>query len=80
MDSWDQPQRINVKNLIENKFRRRKSKTECCHVFIGSVSYADKKKLLDKQEEIREVKQLDDWKPAVSIFSAVLVGFTDKST
>ncbi|XP_026197458.1 spermatogenesis-associated serine-rich protein 1 [Anabas testudineus] len=44
------------------------------------VSYADKKKLLDKQEEIREVKQLDDWKPAVSIFSAVLVGFNDKST
>lgn len=47
---------------------------------IGSVHYAAKQKLLDKQEEIQEVKQLDDWKPAVNIFAAVLEGSDDKAS
>ncbi|XP_065820072.1 spermatogenesis-associated serine-rich protein 1 [Labrus bergylta] len=42
------------------------------------VPYTEKKKLLDKQEEIQEVKQLDDWKPAVDIFTAVLEGLNGK--
>lgn len=49
-------------------------------VYSGSVSYADKKRLREKQEEIQEVKQLDDWKPAVSIITAVLEGSDDKAS
>ncbi|XP_067428861.1 spermatogenesis-associated serine-rich protein 1 isoform X4 [Thunnus thynnus] len=44
------------------------------------VPYLEKKKLLDKEEEIQEVKQLDEWKPAVGIFTAVLEGLDDKAS
>ncbi|XP_030260561.1 spermatogenesis-associated serine-rich protein 1 isoform X2 [Sparus aurata] len=36
------------------------------------VPYSEKKRLLDKQEEIQEVKQLEEWKPAVGIVTALL--------
>lgn len=48
--------------------------------FIDSVPYLEKQRLLDKEEEIQEVKQLDEWKPAVGIFTAVLQGFDDKAS
>ncbi|XP_051264523.1 spermatogenesis-associated serine-rich protein 1-like isoform X2 [Dicentrarchus labrax] len=44
------------------------------------VPYPEKKRLLDRQEEIQEVKQLDEWKPAVCIFTAVLEGLDDKAS
>lgn len=47
--------------------------------FIDSVPYLEKKRLLDRQEEIQEVKQLDEWKPAVGIFTAVLEGLDDNA-
>lgn len=40
--------------------------------FTYRVPYSEKKRLLDKQVEIQEVKQLDEWKPAVGIFPALL--------
>ncbi|KAM7367595.1 hypothetical protein PAMP_013881 [Pampus punctatissimus] len=43
------------------------------------VPYLEKKRLLDKDEEIQEVKQLDEWKPAVGIFTAVLEGLHHKA-
>lgn len=43
-----------------------------CISFIDSVPYSEKKRLLDKQEEIQEVKQLEEWKPAVGIVTALL--------
>ncbi len=43
-------------------------------VFTHRVLYSEKKRLLDKQVEIQEVKQLDEWKPAVGIFPALLTG------
>lgn len=46
--------------------------------FPRSVSYAEKKRLLEKHKEVQEVKQLDEWKPAVSIFTAVLEDLDDK--
>ncbi|KAM7395032.1 hypothetical protein PAMA_006671 [Pampus argenteus] len=44
-----------------------------------SVPYLEKKRLLDKDEEIQEVKQLDEWKPAVGIFTAVSEGLDNKA-
>lgn len=43
-------------------------------------AYSEKKRLLDKQEDIHEVKQLDEWKPAVDIFTAVLEGLGNKAS
>ncbi|XP_036941313.1 spermatogenesis-associated serine-rich protein 1 [Acanthopagrus latus] len=44
------------------------------------VPYSEKKRLLDKQEEIQEVKQLDEWRPAVGIFTAVLEELENKAS
>nr|XP_026174961.1 spermatogenesis-associated serine-rich protein 1 [Mastacembelus armatus] len=39
------------------------------------VSYVDKRRI---DAEIEEVKQLDEWKPVISIFTAVLEALDDK--
>ncbi|XP_076611733.1 uncharacterized protein spats1 [Chaetodon auriga] len=43
------------------------------------VPYLEKKRLLDKQEEVQEVKQLDEWRPAAGVFTAVLQGLVTAS-
>ncbi|XP_027140362.1 uncharacterized protein spats1 isoform X4 [Larimichthys crocea] len=44
-----------------------------------SMSYSEKRRLLDKQKEMEEVKQLDEWRPTVSIFTTLLDGLNDKA-
>uniref|UniRef100_UPI003AACFC10 spermatogenesis-associated serine-rich protein 1 n=1 Tax=Centroberyx gerrardi TaxID=166262 RepID=UPI003AACFC10 len=44
------------------------------------VPYLEKKRLRDKQEEIQEVKQLEEWKPAAAIFTTVLEGLDTKAS
>lgn len=43
------------------------------------MSYSEKRRLLDKQKEMEEVKQLDEWRPTVSIFTTLLDGLNDKA-
>ncbi|TKS75661.1 hypothetical protein D9C73_010178 [Collichthys lucidus] len=45
----------------------------------SSIPYSEKRRLLDKQKEMEEVKQLDEWRPTVSIFTTLLDGLNDKA-
>ena len=70
----------NHTKLLNRAEHVRKHGMNMCISFIDSVPYSEKKRLLDKQEEIQEVKQLDEWRPAVGIFTAVLEELENKAS